>query len=391
MFRKLISNLPFSPALIHDVGFYAKRLHGEEITRRTTLLFVALALIMQSLAVFSPPESANASSEQDIIRGGVSSLDDFLLRYDRNEDDIKDILTKVGIGRPELSALKPEKIVPNKDTYLLTRYGQLSASANEASLPYDRSGGGAAVRYFSPLDSSRLLESGYDGWTGSSPSVGWFGIMKANGGLVTQGLPDAVSPTNLGTPTAVKTLTAVNLTQDNTVIGNNPNKVQPLDKIAYTLKVTNNNDTSVTTRLSSNLSDALEYSHLIDGGGGTFSGETKELSWPQVQLAPHTSQERTFVVQLLSELPATATGQSNPSSFDCVMTVVFGMRHQASVACPAAKTAELLISQFPAAGIAANVIFASILLVTVLFFYARTRQMRNEIRIIRHNMNAGIM
>ena len=74
MFRKLVSNLAFSPALITQVGFYARRLRQEEITRRLTVLFVVLAVVVQSLAVFSPPESANASSEQDLIRGGVQNI-----------------------------------------------------------------------------------------------------------------------------------------------------------------------------------------------------------------------------------------------------------------------------------------------------------------------------
>jgi len=61
MFRKIVSNLPFSPALVGQLGFYAKRLSNEEATRRLGLIFVALALTTQLLAVFQPSESANAS------------------------------------------------------------------------------------------------------------------------------------------------------------------------------------------------------------------------------------------------------------------------------------------------------------------------------------------
>ena len=54
MFRKIVSNLPFSPALVGQLGFYAKRLKKEETTRRLGLIFIALALVVQSLAVFQP-------------------------------------------------------------------------------------------------------------------------------------------------------------------------------------------------------------------------------------------------------------------------------------------------------------------------------------------------
>lgn len=62
MFRRIVSNLSFSPALVGQLGFYARRLRREEATRRLGLVFTALALVVQSLAVFSPPEAANAAT-----------------------------------------------------------------------------------------------------------------------------------------------------------------------------------------------------------------------------------------------------------------------------------------------------------------------------------------
>lgn len=388
MFRKLISNLPFSPALVHDVGFYAKRLRKEEVTRRFTVLFVVLALIMQSLAVFSAPESANASSEQDIIRGGVSSLEDFLLRYDHNEDDLKDIFDTLGVTKAEIANAKPSRINTNRDTHLLTRYGQLNAASNEVGLSYQKSAGGTGIRYFSPLLGISAQPHSYDGWEGSSTAIGWFAIMKTNGGLVTQGLPSNIDPVALGTPAATKTITATNLTN-----GDKTSTVaaQPLDKIAYTIKATNSSPASLTSPLSVNIADILEYTRLIDSGGGTYDTKTGALTWPSVQLTAAASQERVFVVQLLSEIPATASGQSNPASYDCTLTAVFGTRLQTPVSCPPAKAAESLFSQLPTTGIVANVVFAAVLLLTVIYFYARTRQLKSEIRIIRHNMNVGII
>jgi len=54
MFRKIVSNLAFSPALVGQLGFYAKRLRREEATRRVGLIFTALALVVQGFAVFTP-------------------------------------------------------------------------------------------------------------------------------------------------------------------------------------------------------------------------------------------------------------------------------------------------------------------------------------------------
>lgn len=389
MFRKLVSNLSYSPSLIAEVSFYARRLRKEDATRRLTVLFVILALVIQSLAVFSAPESANASSEQDIIRGGVTSLSDLLIRYDHNEEDVKDIFTAAGISRSELAAAQPGKINANDNTYVMSRFGQLSYSGSEASLSYQRSTGGIAVRYFSPLALVASNSTSLDGWIGHSAQLGWFGVIKSNGGLATHGMPAILDQAKTSAATATKSVTAINLSQGS--IDASTSAVKPLDKISYTLKISNPNSISVTTPLSVLISDALEYSTLIDNGGGTLNKKTGTLSWPQIQLAPGETQVRTFAVQVLNVLPATAVGQSNPASYNCKMTLVFGSALDTPVDCPIAKGVEGALLQLPSTGIGANIAFAVFVLALVVFFYIRTHQLKKEIRIIRHNFNTGII
>lgn len=389
MFRKLVSNLPYSPALIADVGFYAKRLRDEDVTRRTTVVFVVLAMVIQSLAVFSPPESANASSEQDIIRGGVSSLDDFLLRYDNNEQDIKDIFSTAGLTRSEIAAAQKGTITPADNTYVMSRYGQLGPSSKEVSMAYQRSVGGMDVRYFSPMSSLAGSNTKFKGWIGKSSTLGWFGIIQSNGSLATKGLPTTIDPTNSTVTSAVKSVSATNLTQN--TIGTEKSPAQTNDKLTYTLKLANPRNITVTGIFSVRIDDILEYTTLIDGGGGTLDEKTGTLSWPQVELAPGENQSRTFAVQVLSALPATATGQSNPASFDCHMTVVFGNQLKSPVDCPPVKSLEGAFLLMPSVGTGINIGFGAVLLVVVLFFYFRTRQLKKEIRIIRHNFNSGVI
>ena len=111
MFRKIVSNLAFSPALVGQLAFYAKRLKKEEATRRVGLIFTALALIVQSFAVFSPPESANASSPSNFIPGGVTSLSGYLSNYDANTNNIKDLFTVLGITRSDICLLYTSRCV----------------------------------------------------------------------------------------------------------------------------------------------------------------------------------------------------------------------------------------------------------------------------------------
>lgn len=108
MFRKLVSNLAFSPTLVGQLGFYARRLRKEETTRRTGLVFIALSLVVQSFAVFSPPESANASNADNVIYSGIRNKEDLLAIYDRGSDsagrkDIKEIYAHFGITRADIA------------------------------------------------------------------------------------------------------------------------------------------------------------------------------------------------------------------------------------------------------------------------------------------------
>lgn len=388
MFRKLVSNLPFSPALVHDVGFYAKRLRNEEATRRLTLVFVALAIAMQSLTMFSPPESANASSEQDIIPGGVTSLDDFLLRYDHNKNDIKDILNTLGITRAEISASKSGTIRTTDNLYVMTRYGQFGSDTEEAMLSYQRSVGGVETRYMSPLHVITNRYQTFDGWIGQSAATGWFGIMKSNGSIATKGIPPAISSFGTEAQAIKKSIRSTNLTQELNNAANGT--ARPLDKISYTLTAKNISARSTAATFSVHLSDLIEYSTLIDGGGGSVD-DNALLSWPQVDLKPGETQERTFVVRMLARMPTTPTGSSNPSSHDCSVSVTYGDNLKVPVDCPAVKTAEGVIGQLPTTGIFMNLVFASFIAIVAVYFYMRTRQMKKEIRIIRHNINTGII
>ncbi len=393
MFRKLVSNLSFSPALITQVGFYAQRLRQEEVTRRMTIVFVVLTLIVQSLAVFSPPDSANASSEQDLIRGGVENLDDFLTRYDKNADDIKDIYSTLGVTRDEIANAKHGSFNSKDDIYSVSRYGQYSPEQGETSFSYKRAGGGNGLRYISALSLSDTSETKkrngttYEGWIGQSASVGWFAIVKSSASFATKGYPSSVMPsTASATSTIVKSISTMNISQ-----GTPADLVvaKPFDRISYTLSVKNTGDKTVQIPIAIHLGDTIEYSSLVDSGGGYFDSATKTLTWNTVSIEPNTTQNRIYAVQLLSAIPATPTGTSNANSYDCIMASTFGNTRQIKVDCPMVKGIESIVGDMPATGIAVNVIFSSILVAVVSYFYLRTRQMKKEIRLIRHNINTG--
>lgn len=97
MFKKLLSNLPFNPSLLGQVTFYTQRLKRESFVRGTGLITLALALVIQTFAVISPPQQSLAESPNDIVRGGFTSKAQFVQQCVNNTQGVKTILEYYGV------------------------------------------------------------------------------------------------------------------------------------------------------------------------------------------------------------------------------------------------------------------------------------------------------
>jgi uncharacterized repeat protein (TIGR01451 family) len=400
MFRKIVSSLPFSPALVGQLGFYAKRLRSEETTRKIGLVFVVLTLIVQSLAVFQPAESANASSQNDMVTGGLeSSITNFLTPYDANNKNLKDIMNFAGITRQEITATKYTSWTNNETLYWGLAphfsYDQGERQYNIAKI----NGEQTITIYLSPSKLWSNKENKVWGWVGHSSNIGWFAIMQSNGNLVTTTTPKPVT-TSINSQSSFKcTLSALcpdSIVRSETVTNVSKNGADAStviadagDQINYTVEIKNTGYNLVSTNLSDNLSDILEYSTLIDNGGGTLNESTKILSWPDINLGKNDIQTRTFIIRLDDTIPATAQGASDTTSYDCTMSNTFGNSTNIKVNCPAPKVIEQVTSDLPRFGLIGNIVFASVILIITAYFYARTRQLEKEIRIIRRTVSVG--
>ncbi|HEU5187706.1 MAG TPA: hypothetical protein VFT87_04335 [Candidatus Saccharimonadales bacterium] len=637
MFRKLVSNLPFSPALVGQLGFYVKRLSKEEVTRRLGLIFTAMAIVVQSFAVFSPPEQALASSRPDIIPGGISSVQQILDTYDagaRGQNDFKDLMDYMGINRDELESMN-DKVVyvcstdDNKSIISFGRRHNYSAAEGELVHNVPRQTGGFSIFYSVPLyrfDSvhNRPINC-YDSYVGHSEKVGWFAIMRKCGNVqikkniqkfpkghfisatcktllgyayderqlnlpvsiylyfdgqpgkgrqygpitanltqptspasgahgfsfsvpeeyqksnkpvsvwaVMQPLPgwnlptvqfdntveipgnclpsqtpitecsalqihqidrtrirlDASARADEGTSISSYTFTVVNKeghkvhdktvpstskTQSSEVIQLSPGEYTakvvvktslgdrespecsrlvsisqadkcpyngaaalPLqdpdckpcpyndslwikdpncnptislskearnltqqvanangttakvsDRIEFTIYTTNTGSNAITTLIEEDLGDVLEYARLIDAGGGSFNEETKILSWGQVPIAGQQTEKWRFTIQVNETIPQTPQGANNPAAYNCIMTNAYGNTIDINVNCPPVKAVESAVKRLPETGVGANIAFGTGLFMVVTYFFARSRQLKKEMQLIRKDYNGG--
>lgn len=434
MFKKIISSLPFSPALIGQLGFYARRLKKEEITRRLAFIFIALTLVVQSLAILQPAESANASSSNDMVTGGVTSLSKFLSLYDSNTKSLKDVMDYAGITREEISASKygSWKIGETLSWGFLPKF---SYDQGERQHNIKTSSGDIVTVYSRPQKLWSSSTKTVYGWVGNSAKMGWFGILENCGNLVTTKIPDPIPEPKEPTqpipepelpvqpiPEPKCKLNPDLLADDpnckpcsgNESLWVNDDSCKPdvkfsksssnisqgyidattviakaSDRISFTITVENIGLDSDRIIMKDDLKDVLEYSTLVDNGGGSLDSVNKILSWPEITLNSKEKQTRTFVVKILDQIPSTAQGKSDGTSYDCKILNTFGNSLSINVDCPITKTVEQVVSELPKTGPNESLIFICVILALAAYFFARTKQLEKEIRIIRTNTNAG--
>lgn len=188
MFRKLVSNLAFSPALVGQLGFYAKRLRKEEATRRIGLIFTALALVIQGFAVFQPPEAANASSPDDFVQGGVANTAQYAAIYDANRNNIHDLFDQIGISRQDILNAQLTRVY-SVGIWNWALGGHFSAAQGQHTYTVPASGGGSRTFYYWPYNIWGNYT--YDAFVGQTASGMWFAIGKDCGNLLLKQLPPA--------------------------------------------------------------------------------------------------------------------------------------------------------------------------------------------------------
>ena len=72
MFEKLLGLVPYNPALVQQLSFYGRRMRRESSVRRTGVVFLLLAFMVQFFAFVSPPQATSAYSTNDMINGGIT-------------------------------------------------------------------------------------------------------------------------------------------------------------------------------------------------------------------------------------------------------------------------------------------------------------------------------
>lgn len=208
MFRDLVTHLSLSPSISGQLAFYARRLRGEKLTRQLSAIFAAMLLGLTVLTTVAPPTPANAASGNDVIFGGVRSLNELMSIYDRGNGgrgqsaaEIQAIFNHFGVSRADITQTRSGTI--NSRDHSLLSIGRNRHLASDQKMII-----GGQTYYLRALytwDTGSRVQTGstYQAFIGKrSRDGGYFAVMFNCGNIVIRNIP---TPQPTPTPTPVPT------------------------------------------------------------------------------------------------------------------------------------------------------------------------------------------
>ncbi len=411
MFKKLLSNLPFNPSLIGEVAFYAKRVKRETAIRRAGLIFIILGMTVQLFAVFSPPELTLATSDNDLVSGGIASSTDAAGHCRRNTRNFATILGYYGIGCSaidEASTVSLQSTDYNHNLYALGHkaYGKVG----ETPVTMERET--LYLRYLWSWDLRG--PSSYKALKIHNDSGQEFYILYNGGNLVSIGLPQTNQTAQLSqtdepclynsdiaadsagcqpcsqngeTACLEYRKTVRNVTQN--VANANGTTAKPGDVLEYTLIVRNQGKAKIEKFVvQENISDVLDYAAVLDARGGKID-DNKNINWDGTTVDHGQSMEHSFTVKIKNPLPETPVSSSDPGHFDLVMTNIYGNSVNVKLPSSVTKTTEVLGRTLPNTGPGASAGMVVALTVFIAYFFARSRLIAKELDCVRSDFSSN--
>lgn len=401
MFRKLVENISFSPALVESLSRYAKRLKREARLRRLGLIILSIVFAVQITTVLYPSEQSNMASQQDFVYGGFSSLNNLIEQYDKNTSNIRAIATELGITKLDIVNSSEGYYSGGNNIYTVGHHPLLGLSEGDLSFSYttlnsDTNSYIAKTAYLSAARAQGIdSDTKRSAFIGNSGNIGWFAIDKHSGSIILNGVPDTIDPNKYcpvkpsGDSEACADIFSHSAWNESQNAKASKVYAAHDDIIKFTLLASNSGDSDVTSEFTYFIKDLQEYARITDiSDGGILSKDRTTIEWSDITLKPGEKVNHSVTAKILSDIPATSHGFSDSTSYDCIATTVLSNRLDIPVDCPKPKIIESLTSKLPKIN-APILLSEAIVMITVIFLYARSRQLKEEVRLIRRDINSG--
>lgn len=449
MINRLLSNLAFSPNLIDSLDFYSKRLKQESSVRSLGLIFIVLAMLIQTFAAIVPPERSFAQSpDNDVIVGGVSTISSLQGKcYDSKHANVRALYQRFGL---ECSDIKLGSVT--NVNFNFTTMGN-DGVRTVGRTNYNHAG----TNYLGVFGGTGYYSRPANVWSGSTPAYsfgthkdaygqywevwvikncGNIAYKKASPPAPTPAPKPTPTPTPKPTPTPTPTPVPVpvpvapvptpvtpvqappvalpiptkpptckeshtckppeldkearNITQNLSTKLTSSNNAKAGDIIEYTLTTTNKNDVEIIDYdIEDSVGDLLDYAEIdkvfLAKKKGSYSSDKKTVSWTNQKIPANGQSKKVFRITMKSPLPT--TNQPNPTApdYDCKMENSYGTPVVIPVDCAIVKTVEQLPNTGPGETIGAAFAVTTI----SSYFFARSRLLAKELKIVKKDYRSA--
>lgn len=397
MFRKLVSNIAFSPSLVSELKPYAVGVNKELIVRRVSLLCMSVALIIHLLVLLIPAKPTLTASGNDIIFGGADKTPSGIIAsFTANTDsqgrtDIAPIFSHYGLSEENIKEYRLEELRPNNEgDYVIT--GRLARGIDTEITQTVTNG---PLLYLRPLESVQAQTRSLEAMrVETSQGTRW--ILLENGNILFNRTSPAPTKASIsGDALCISSSNAINSSNclersvkvrniTSQINDANNSSAKPGDAIEYTLSVQNKSQNTIEKQvLTENVDDVLEYSDIIDASSAIYQEKpVKSLTWQPIDISPNQTVSRTILVKVKSTLPSTPASTSDPLAFDQKLALANGNTVVVTLPVRATKAIEQTIAQLPIVITPLSFGITFFLFVLTLYFYQRARIIAQELDVL---------
>ena len=192
MFTKLISNLPYSPSLVQDIGEYRSHIQQESKLRKLGLISISIAALLYGYTLFFGAEASLLSSPgSDIIQGGTvatsdNSTNQSLVEAISNSSDAQAAYDYYNISTDDILNASMITIESNENQYRITTRQSIAQGAETCTLHEGLSFCERSLnRTYEDFPQSIQVLAGSRSETESVLDP-WFGIIPESGNIITR-------------------------------------------------------------------------------------------------------------------------------------------------------------------------------------------------------------
>ena len=185
-----------------------------------------------------------------------------------------------------------------------------------------------------------------------------------------------------------------NITQNLSKTATLTTKAKAGDIIEYTLTTHNSYGYDRSSyAISDAIGDVLEYTDIdplnLASSGGSYDANTRTITWANQTIKANSELTKQFRVTVKNPVPSTNKPGVMTTSYDCVISNVYGNETSVPINCPVVKTAEYVTTRMPDTGPGTSVMIGAVFMIVVAYFFARARLLGKEIELVRTEYAAG--